>query len=125
MKSLTERQVEVLHKFGILIIFADSQNIRVILTAFIRTAEEQNVLFRRGLSKCDGYINLSKHQQRLAFDIVILNADWKPINDYGDAPEYKVLGAEWERLGGHWGGGAGFAAAGFHDVFHFQAGPAD
>jgi hypothetical protein len=125
MKTLTERQVEFLVKFASLILFAETRNIPFIITAYYRTPDEQNALFRRGLSRCDGYIKRSKHQERLAFDIVILDAEWKPINNYGDAPEYHALGAEWERLGGKWGGGPGFIAAGLNDIFHFQAGPDD
>lgn len=35
-----------------------------------RTAEEQNALFQKGVSKCDGYNMLSKHQLGLAVDLV-------------------------------------------------------
>lgn len=123
--SLTERQVDFLRRFGHLIVFAESQSIPFIITAYHRTADEQNALFKIGLSRCDGYIKRSKHQDRLAFDILILDENWKPINDYGDAPEYHVLGAEWEQLGGRWGGGPGFLAAGLNDIFHFEAPPGD
>jgi len=112
LDNLTERQVNALIKFANLIIFADSQDIKFILTAYRRTPEEQNALFIRGLSKCDGYIIRSKHQDRLAFDIVILNQEWKPINNYDYADEYQLLGIEWKRLGGRWGGEK--------DAFHFE-----
>lgn len=36
-----------------------------------RTAEKQNQLFKDGYSKCDGYINISKHQNGDAVDIIV------------------------------------------------------
>jgi hypothetical protein len=115
--SLTERQVAALFMFGRLLAFAENLGIKLIMTAFVRTSEQQNSLFRQGLSRCDGFVRRSKHQDRLAFDIVVLDSEWKPTNNYGDAPEYPVLGAEWERLGGTWGGHFGST---FLDVFHFE-----
>ena len=35
----------------------------------LRTTEEQNILYYKGLSKCDGKENISKHQSGEAFDI--------------------------------------------------------
>ncbi len=35
----------------------------------LRTAERQNELFKKGVSKCDGYKNKSYHQTGKAFDI--------------------------------------------------------
>jgi len=35
----------------------------------MRTAEEQNQLFKQGASQCDGYLKLSKHQSGLAVDL--------------------------------------------------------
>jgi len=35
----------------------------------LRTAEEQNQLFKGGYSKCDGYLKLSKHQSGDAIDL--------------------------------------------------------
>lgn len=37
--------------------------------AGLRTTEQQNKLFKNGLSKCDGYIKKSYHQSGKAFDI--------------------------------------------------------
>lgn len=36
----------------------------------VRTAEEQNSLFKKGASKCDGFHKISKHQTGDAVDIV-------------------------------------------------------
>ena len=48
----------------------DGVDFTIISTAGIRTAEEQNELFRRGVSKADGYIKLSYHQSGNALDVV-------------------------------------------------------
>jgi len=42
----------------------------VIKNGGYRTAEEQNELFRKGVTKCDGYKYKSKHQSGLAIDLV-------------------------------------------------------
>lgn len=42
----------------------------VINNGAFRTAEEQQDLYNKGVSKCDGYIRKSKHQSGLAVDIV-------------------------------------------------------
>jgi peptidoglycan L-alanyl-D-glutamate endopeptidase CwlK len=45
----------------------------------IRTAEEQNGLFLKHASKCDGYNKISEHQKGTAFDIFLLidnKASW-------------------------------------------------
>lgn len=47
----------------------------------LRTAEEQNRLFRAGASKADGYDKLSKHQSGKALDVyahVNGQASWEP-----------------------------------------------
>lgn len=38
----------------------------------LRTAEEQNGLFLKKASKCDGYKNISEHQKGTAFDIFLM-----------------------------------------------------
>jgi hypothetical protein len=42
----------------------------VIANGGYRTAEEQKVLYDRGVSRCDGYLQKSEHQNGLALDIV-------------------------------------------------------
>ena len=45
----------------------------------LRTAEDQNQLFKKGVSKCDGFKNKSEHQKGTAFDIFLLiggQASW-------------------------------------------------
>ena len=53
---------------------------------FLRDAETQKRLFDRGLSKCDGYKHLSRHQFGTAGDMYFVGRDYK-----GDP---KVLYAE-------------------------------
>lgn len=45
----------------------------------LRTPERQNELFKKGVSKCDGYKNISEHQKGTAFDIFLMidgKASW-------------------------------------------------
>lgn len=45
------------------------------ITSGYRTIAEQQEMYKKGASKCDGVKNLSKHQQGLAIDIVCYNED--------------------------------------------------
>tara|TARA_R110000772_G_scaffold234108_1_gene345725 strand:+ start:472 stop:870 length:399 start_codon:yes stop_codon:yes gene_type:complete len=58
----------------------DGVDFTIISTAGVRTAEDQNKLFLKGYSKCDGYKNKSYHQTGKALDVVpYLNgrANWE------------------------------------------------
>lgn len=48
----------------------DGVDFTIINTAGVRSAEEQNELFKKGSSKCDGYKNKSYHQTGKALDVV-------------------------------------------------------
>ncbi len=48
----------------------DGVDFTIVSTAGVRTAEEQNKLFLKGYSKCDGYKNKSYHQSGNALDVV-------------------------------------------------------
>ena len=48
----------------------DGVDFIIINTAGIRTPEEQNRLFKQGVSNADGYIKISKHQTGDALDVV-------------------------------------------------------
>lgn len=78
-----------------------------------RTPEEQNTMFLNGVSNCDGYKILSKHQLGCAADIAVLK-DGKIIWKYCN--EYEILGTYWENLGGIWGG----RWKNPHDIYHFE-----
>jgi len=105
-------------KWGLLSVFATINEISFIhpLDGYSRTAEEQNMLFEAGKSKCDGYIKVSMHQLDRARDIAIIDDEGNVVNEYGDHPNYAVLGKFWEDLGGRWGGNF----ENFKDVFHFE-----
>tara|TARA_R110002012_G_scaffold18762_6_gene68604 strand:+ start:1233 stop:1631 length:399 start_codon:yes stop_codon:yes gene_type:complete len=48
----------------------DGVDFTIVSTAGLRTAEEQNKLFLKGVSKADGYKKLSYHQSGNALDVV-------------------------------------------------------
>ena len=48
----------------------DGVDFTIISTAGIRTPEQQNRLFKEGVSKADGYNKISKHQTGDALDVV-------------------------------------------------------
>ena len=48
----------------------DGVDFTIVSTAGVRTAEDQNKLFLKGYSKCDGYKNKSYHQSGNALDVV-------------------------------------------------------
>ena len=49
---------------------ADGVDFTITSTAGIRTPEQQNRLFKEGVSKADGYNKISKHQTGDALDVV-------------------------------------------------------
>ena len=112
--SNTQLRIDFEERWGLFVFKAFLiEDIEFICTSFIRTAEEQNKLFKDGKSKCDGYIKISFHQKARARDLVIIKdgkATWK------HTPEYDKLGEIWESMGGKWGG----SFKGFKDIFHFQ-----
>jgi peptidoglycan L-alanyl-D-glutamate endopeptidase CwlK len=90
-----------------LIALARRAGINLRATSCYRTASQQAALYASGrsrpgpiLTKLDGYRSLSKHQQRLAFDldVVGMNRD--------DVPRWVwyELGRIWKAAGGRWGG---------------------
>ncbi len=70
-----------------------------------RTSEEQNRLFKVGLSKCDGVNNHSQHEYGKAMDIL-----FPDIDDYdhdGDTKELlppKCGWEHWHKVWEQWGG---------------------
>jgi hypothetical protein len=118
MPENTSKRADFQGKFGCLAVYALIKEIRFItpMDGYSRTADQQHKLFLAGKSKCDGYTKISKHQLDLARDILIIDANDNPINDYGDHPYYKVLGDFWESIGMKWGGNF----EGFRDIFHFE-----
>ena len=92
----------------------------------LRTADEQNVLYNKGLSKCDGFIKKSNHQDGLAVDIYAYvggkaSYDIKHLcviagHIIGTA---KRLGVE-VRCGGDWDGDWDFDDQDLIDWPHFE-----
>jgi len=108
----TDKCIEFFRKVSKLIIMASIHEIKLLPYSFIRTPEEQKKLFDEGKSQCDGTAIISKHQQGLAIDLVIVR-DGKAI--WEDDSEYKLLGQMWEEEGMTWGG-----SWSFKDYFHFE-----
>jgi hypothetical protein len=63
-----------------------------------RSPEEQKRLFDKGLSKCDGYAKLSKHQSGRAFDLLLFKEGvYMPEWPEDFRKRYRGV---WEHLGG-------------------------
>ncbi len=78
------------YRLASLLVLLDAKSIPVVIFAFYRTAEEQKKCYDAGTSKCDGYLKRSRHQDWLAADIGILNADRTDI--LWDDPRYAEIG---------------------------------
>ena len=63
-----------------------------------RSTEEQQRLFKKGLTKCDGVKKKSKHQLMLAADIYLTKGE-KILWEW-DKADAEYWHEEWERLGG-------------------------
>jgi hypothetical protein len=69
----------------------------------LRSAQEQNRLFKLELSKCDGYVRVSKHQRGLAMDIYLthINSNGNVIVDFEwDETKSFKWHSRWVELGG-------------------------
>ena len=85
-----------------------------IMDWLLRTAEVQNVLYQKGQSKCDGYINKSAHQFGKAIDIYFPDIDDVDKDQNKDeliSPKkgFEYWHEQWELRGGkpmiEWDGG--------------------
>jgi len=70
----------------------------------LRSAEEQNRLFKKGVSGCDGYKKKSRHQYGKAMDIYLVKTrkDGSVYIDYNWTDREKALKwhIRWQELGG-------------------------
>lgn len=82
----------------------------IFITQTLRTAEYQNTLYHKGVSKCDGYKYLSNHQGGLAWDIACNGGKLYDENII------RKVGAIALELGISWGG----TWKGFADTPHFE-----
>lgn len=96
-----------------LLVYATNNDIDILAISLFRTVAQQQAMFAKGVSRCDGVRSISKHQLGRAIDIVILRGGsiiWDNI------PEYTQLGEYWESLGGRWGG----RWSKLNDIYHFE-----
>lgn len=112
MTKLERRRLFAL-RLSNLVATADSLKIPVAIFSYYRTAGEQKKLYLEGKSQCDGTTKRSKHQDWLAADIGILNADGTDF--LWDDPRYQKLGELASKLGLTWGGSWTFS-----DQVHFE-----
>lgn len=85
----------------------------------LRTAEQQNALFLKKVSKCDGYNTLSEHQKGTAFDIFLLidgKASWDKTKLTETATHIKKIAKDKFKISLTWGGDW----KNFKDLPHFQ-----
>ena len=101
IETRTKKRLEFFMKFSALILYAWSKKIWVMPYSIYRTAEEQNIKFKGGQTKCDGYKKISKHQLWRAGDVLILKPDY--TEDWEDYARYLILALFWEHIGGTWG----------------------
>lgn len=77
------------------------------ITEGFRDRTRQNALFNEGKSNCDGYTNISKHQQGLAIDIIVYDENgkgtWEPKYYYQVAGIFKAI-AKQLNINIRWGG---------------------
>ena len=85
----------------------------------LRTAERQNELFKKGVSKCDGYKKKSYHQTGKAFDIYAYvdgKASWNAIHLKIIARHIQEVAKTMFNVDLEWGGDW----KSFRDMPHFQ-----
>ena len=95
---MTNRR-EFTKKIAELIIQMCKEKEQPILDYALRSAEEQNRLFKAGKSKCDGYQKISAHQRGKAMDIYFYN-EKQGILDFTTKEKYKRWHKKWEEKGG-------------------------
>ena len=99
MRNDMSKRVDFTRALRVLLDSMIQNDDRPILDYVKRSDQEQKRLFDAGLSKCDGYRNVSKHQIALAADIYLINDDGS-LHDWSlddRAVKYHRL---WESLGG-------------------------
>lgn len=71
----TLKNLETLSSKDLIVIVAQAiqitkQDFCIVGSGGLRTAEQQNAIFKKGYSRCDGYIKKSRHQSGRAVDLV-------------------------------------------------------
>jgi len=118
---MNKKRIDFFKAFAFLTVWAWKKGIHIMPICFHRTAEEQAKRYAQGrtqpgkiVTNCDGYKKKSKHQNWLAKDIVVMDADNKIL---WTSPDYAILGKQWEKQGHVWGGSWKSPAG---DIYHFQ-----
>ena len=107
----TEKRIKFIQRFAELTLYAKVFEIEFIVTTFFRSLAKQQALYDAGKSQV---VRNSKHRRWLAIDICLIR-DW---NCVWNGDEYRLLGEQWKRMGGIWGGDW----ESLNDIYHFQAG---
>lgn len=71
----TEKRIEFMRRYSTFLLLAANEGIKLLPYSWHRTDEEQYRLYMEGKSKCDGKKKRSLHQDRLAIDNAVMNAD--------------------------------------------------
>ena len=100
IKELVIARMTFTQMLGKLITFASMESIPILVDYVLRDLKTQERLFTSGRSKT----MKSKHLNGLAADIYVINVEDHAIVKDGTDYRYRMLGHEWEEMGGVWSG---------------------
>lgn len=112
-RRIDDLNVELQIKFHQFRIAADAAGVQFMVTSTYRSQEEQDELYSQGRTKPGKIVTWtksSKHTERKAFDVAVLNENNQPTwnlkadVDKDSVPDYEELGRIGEHLGLTWGG---------------------
>jgi len=117
--KLSEKQRKFSHLVAHIIDFIHLCDYEVTLGEVLRSKEQQAIHVKNGVSR----VRFSRHQEKLAIDLNLF-FDGKYCTD---KEKYRIIGEEWERIGGRWGGRFGVAKEDYEtkvgwDAGHFEYG---
>lgn len=112
-RRIDDLDVELQIKFHQFRIAADAAGVQFMVTSTYRSQEEQDELYSQGRTKPGKIVTWtksSKHTERKAFDVAVLNENNQPTwnlkadVDKDSVPDYEELGRIGEHFGLTWGG---------------------
>lgn len=112
-RRIDDLNVELQIKFHQFRIAADAAGVQFMITCTYRSQEEQDELYSQGRTKPGKIVTWtksSKHTERKAFDVAVLNENNQPTwnlkadVDKDSVPDYEELGRIGEHFGLTWGG---------------------
>jgi peptidoglycan LD-endopeptidase CwlK len=112
-RRIDDLNVELQIKFHQFRIAADAAGVQFMVTSTYRSQEEQDELYSQGRTKPGKIVTWtksSKHTERKAFDVAVLNENNQPTwnlkadVDKDSVPDYEELGRIGEHFGLTWGG---------------------